>query len=353
MSIKFSNLTKSFDQHTNVIEPLDLEFTQGKFIVLVGPSGCGKTTFLRLIAGLEDVSQGSIEINGKDVTWQASKDRAVAMVFQNYALYPHLSVYENLMYPLKMISISKDERLKRIQEVSQLLGIETLMKRRPAQLSGGQKQRVAIGRALVRKPDIFLFDEPLSNLDARLREQMRLEIAKLHQKLKRTTIYVTHDQLEAMTLADELVVMNQGKVLQVGPPLELYQNPNNLFVAEFLGSPPINKVDCKVIDEAQCKFSFGVFTFSSIPKTAFSATLVLGIRPENVWIQSGSESGKIKGTVTLVEHLGGECHIYVQVGRVQIVVKTGPKKFKNGEEVNLELDENQILWFDKNGRRLA
>ena len=238
--LNIKNVIKSYNNKDNIIKNLSLSVKKGEFLVIVGPSGCGKSTLLRMIAGLEDINSGEIEINGEIVNNISPADRNIAMVFQNYALYPHMNVEKNLSYGLKNRKIPKDEIKKRVKDISKLLQIEELLKRKPSELSGGQRQRVAMGRAIIREPKIFLFDEPLSNLDAKLRNQMRIEIRKLHDKLKITSVYVTHDQVEAMTLADRIVVLNNGVIEQVGIPDEIYNKPQSLFVAKFMGTPPMN-----------------------------------------------------------------------------------------------------------------
>ena len=347
-SIKIEGLEKFYGQ-TRALEPADLDVKEGEFIVFVGPSGCGKTTFLRLIAGLEEASAGKISIGGKDVTWVEPKDRGVAMVFQNYALYPHMTVKENLEYPLNILKLDKVEKAARVDEVATLLEIKKLLNRKPAELSGGQKQRVAIGRALVRKPDVFLFDEPLSNLDARLRGQMRVEILALHQRLKRTSIYVTHDQHEAMTLADRLVVMKDGIIMGEGAPLELYNNPRSLFVAQFLGHPPLNLLSGRN--------SKGFFTSKGgVKLEAPMGAFYCGIRPEHISLKGVGEA-PIKGKVAFIEHLGREAHVQVQVHLAEDLAKEGKKpesivivtednKLQLEEEVSLYPDMSKILWFD-------
>ncbi|MDX2470823.1 MAG: ABC transporter ATP-binding protein [SAR324 cluster bacterium] len=342
-SIKIEGLEKFYGQ-TKALEPADLDVKEGEFIVFVGPSGCGKTTFLRLIAGLEEASAGQIFIGGKDVTWVEPKDRGVAMVFQNYALYPHMTVKENLEYPLNILKLDKVEKASRVEEVATLLEIKKLLNRKPAELSGGQKQRVAIGRALVRKPDVFLFDEPLSNLDARLRGQMRVEILALHQRLKRTTIYVTHDQHEAMTLADRLVVMKDGIIMGEGAPLELYNNPRSLFVAQFLGHPPLNLLTGRN--------SKGVFTSKGgVSLPAPMGAFFCGIRPEHISL-NGKGEAPMKGKVAFIEHLGREAHVQVQIHVEEgknpetMVIVTEDNKLQLQEEVSLYPDMSKVLWFD-------
>ncbi|MGK0289853.1 MAG: ABC-type sugar transport system ATPase subunit [bacterium] len=347
--IVFEQVTKNFDK-TIVLQPASIEIQEGEFVVLVGPSGCGKTTFLRLIAGLEQVTSGNIKIAGNDVTWSEPKNRGVAMVFQNYALYPHMTVEENLQYPLNILKLPKDEKKQRINQVATLLDIEKLLNRRPAQLSGGQKQRVAIGRALVRKPQVFLFDEPLSNLDARLREQMRLEIAKLHQTLKRTTVYVTHDQHEAMTLGDRLVVMNEGRIVQVGHPLELYNNPQDIFVAKFLGNPPINTLEGKFTAEQQFEGTFGKIHIK--PPETKETELTLAIRPDQITIHAPDDEVDCIGTVLRVEHLGMESHYHLKIQEIDFLAVTKIPQFQAGEKVGLKLVAEKALWYSSKTGKL-
>jgi len=298
--IVLKNVRKVFGD-IEVIPGVDLEINDGEFVVFVGPSGCGKSTLLRLIAGLEDVSGGSIEIDGVDVAREPPAKRGLSMVFQSYALYPHMTVRGNIAFPLKMAGEDKSVIEAKVQKAAGTLNLTDYLDRRPGQLSGGQRQRVAIGRAIVREPKAFLFDEPLSNLDAALRGQMRLEISELHKKLTTTMIYVTHDQVEAMTMADKIVVLNAGRVEQVGSPLDLYERPANLFVAGFIGSPTMNFV------EGAAAADFGAST--------------VGIRPEH--LEVSSDEGRWKGMVDIAEHLGSDTFAYVGVegiGRMTVRV---------------------------------
>jgi multiple sugar transport system ATP-binding protein len=300
-----------------VIKGVDLDISHGEFVVFVGPSGCGKSTLLRMIAGLEDISDGTIAIGDRVVNDVEPRDRGVAMVFQSYALYPHMSVYDNVGFGLKMAGTPKDIRDAKIREAAKILQMEHLLDRKPAQLSGGQRQRVAIGRAIVRKPDVFLFDEPLSNLDAALRGDMRMELARLHKDLNATMIYVTHDQVEAMTLADKIVVLDGGVVQQVGSPLELYNKPANLFVAGFIGAPNMNLVAGKVsaVEANTVKLSLGgaeVMVTTNDTSTLNSGdTVTLGIRPHAITSQV---NGPIQGIVQLIEQLGNETVVRVKLG---------------------------------------
>ena len=313
---------------TRVVKGLDLDVEPGEFCVFVGPSGCGKSTILRMIAGLESASEGTIHIGGRDVTRVDPAKRGVAMVFQNYALYPHMSVAENMGFSLKMAKRPKSEIAARVEEVAKLLQIEGLLDRRPADLSGGQRQRVAIGRALVRDPDVFLFDEPLSNLDAALRGQTRVEIARLHGQLGTTMIYVTHDQVEAMTLADRIVVFEGGRIMQSGRPMDLYNTPANLFVAGFIGSPGMN-----------------------ILRQDDGTTL--GVRPEDV-VVVGAGEGDLSGEVGVVERLGGQslAHISLDDGAVIIAASSGDTPLEEGERVGIDLGASRTHRFDRDGERV-
>ena len=294
--IKLNNVNKYFDG-THVIKDVSLVIPKGSFTVLVGPSGCGKSTLLRMIAGLEDIDAGEIEINGRNVADVDSKDRDLAMVFQSYALFPHMTVFENMAFGLTLNKRPKKEIAVRVLEAARILKIEDLLSRKPKQLSGGQKQRVAIGRAITRKPQVFLFDEPLSNLDAALRVQMRFELAKLHQHLNATMLYVTHDQSEAMTLADQIVLLNEGSISQVGKPLDLYNKPKNIFVGTFIGSPKINEIVEDISIQSELNLKPG-------------EEITLGIRPENL-IVNGTTKIFWESRVELVERLGSESLVYL------------------------------------------
>jgi len=327
-SIALENVTKSFGNHS-VIPPINLKIEDGQFVVFVGPSGCGKSTLLRLIAGLEDTSSGIIKIDGADMTDTIPAKRQLSMVFQSYALYPHMSVYNNIAFPLKMANVDKATIDQKVKAAARTLNLTDYLERRPRMLSGGQRQRVAIGRAIVRQPKAFLFDEPLSNLDAALRVNMRLEISELHQQLKTTMIYVTHDQVEAMTMADKIVVLNAGNIEQYGTPMELYRTPANRFVAGFIGSPKMNFVD----GAEAAKFN------------AFS----IGVRPEHMTIAKAS--GTWKGTIGVAEHLGSDTFFYVHCdGLGPVTVRTeGNEDFKPGDTVWLTPDPAHIYRFDKTG----
>jgi len=331
--ITLDKVAKSFGD-VEVIPPLDLTIEDGEFCVFVGPSGCGKSTLLRLIAGLEDVTAGRIEIDGRDMTEVPPAKRGLAMVFQSYALYPHMTVRRNIAFPLRMAGLDKAEQERRVQRAAEVLNLTDYLDRRPGQLSGGQRQRVAIGRAIVREPAAFLFDEPLSNLDAALRVGMRLEISELHARLKTTMIYVTHDQVEAMTMADKIVVLNAGVIEQVGSPLELYRAPRNLFVAGFIGSPRMN--------------------FLTGAEAAKHDAHTIGIRPEHIAV-SASE-GRWQGRAGVSEHLGSDTFIHVHVdGQAEpLTVRAGGDvDFHHGDTIWLTPDEQHLHRFDQNGLRLA
>jgi lactose/L-arabinose transport system ATP-binding protein len=344
---------KSFGA-VDVIHSVNLDITSGEFVVFVGPSGCGKSTLLRLVAGLEDVTSGVLSIGGRDVTNVEPAERGVAMVFQSYALYPHMSVEENMGFGLKMTGHDPAEIKKRTDKAAAILQLGPLLQRKPKQLSGGQRQRVAIGRAIVREPKVFLFDEPLSNLDAELRVQMRLEIAKLHQQLKATMIYVTHDQVEAMTLADKIVVLRAGHIEQVGSPLELYDNPDNLFVAGFIGSPKMNFLDA-VADGAGVRLpQFGNARVPLSLKEAVPAAgqLKLGVRPEHFDPQAAV---KVDIPVDVIEHLGGTSFAYGggdSENPLTVEVKDG-RKVHAGETLSTAIDPARAFLFEAgSGRRI-
>jgi multiple sugar transport system ATP-binding protein len=350
------DIVKKFGR-TEVVHGISLEIGDKEFVVLVGPSGCGKSTVLRMVAGLETLSSGTVQIGERIVNGVAPKDRDVAMVFQNYALYPHMNVFKNMSFGLQLIKTPKAEILQRVNEAAAILGLESLLQRKPHQLSGGQRQRVAMGRAIVRKPSVFLFDEPLSNLDAKLRTQMRTEIKRLHQKVQSTIIYVTHDQVEAMTLADRIVVMRDGNIEQVGPPLELFQHPANTFVAGFIGSPPMNLVPARVVkgDTAltiRLNDRFNV----PIPEKQGMAVrpdteVIMGLRTEDFTLDNGDRSfpddWKVEGTVEVVEPLGGETHMHMNFHGVTFVAKSeGRRVFSVGQSLRMAMNLNHLHLFD-------
>ena len=328
-----------------VIKGIDLEMRDGEFVVFVGPSGCGKSTLLRLIAGLEEVSRGQLFIDGADVTAMPPSRRGLAMVFQSYALYPHMTAGENMGFSLKNAGRPSAEISEKVGEASRVLKLEPLLERRPKELSGGQRQRVAIGRCIVRDPTAFLFDEPLSNLDAALRVEMRYEIAKLHQNLSATMIYVTHDQIEAMTLADRIVVLDAGVIAQVGAPRELYKRPGNLFVAQFIGSPKMNILSCQA-DGSEYRLDGG----RGGPYGRPAPAVKLGIRPEHVEIVEET-SGEIDGMVDVCEYLGADTNVIVDAGsQGQITVRVGGEtELKPGDRVGLKFGADELHFFDSSG----
>lgn len=347
-AISLKQVHKFFDS-LEVIKGVNLEIKEGEFVVFVGPSGCGKSTMLRLIAGLEEITAGSIEIDGKDVTALGASERGLAMVFQSYALYPHMSVAENMAFGLKLAGFDKTQIEQMVNEAAQTLQITSLLDRKPKALSGGQRQRVAIGRAIVREPAAFLFDEPLSNLDASLRVRMRIEISKLHQQLKKTMIYVTHDQVEAMTLADSIVVFNGGYIQQQGSPLSLYTNPNNLFVAKFIGSPNMNVFECQATDQQhKVILNSGDVIETQANEYTHNAAAHLGIRPEHISLTQ-RDSADVCGVVSVVEHLGSETFLYVDVEKVGLftVKMNGIANVAIGESIGLKFEAGKIHLFDE------
>ncbi len=354
--VEFHDLRKSFGA-VEVLHGIELAVQQHAFVVLVGPSGCGKSTLLRMIAGLESITSGFISIGGRVVNRIPAKDRGIAMVFQSYALYPHMTVRENLAFSLEMAKIKKDVMKARIERAAGILHLEPLLERFPAQLSGGQRQRVAMGRALVREPELFLFDEPLSNLDAKLRVEMRVEIKALHQRLESTTIYVTHDQVEAMTMADLVVVMNDGRIEQSGPPLDLYDNPATMFVAGFLGSPAMNLIKGTVATDGSAPV-LDVGDGLQLPLPAGirekpGAEIVYGLRPEHVSI--GPPGSGLPATITLVEAAGWETHLYADMGQhVARIVSAERLNVAHGDHVSLVPDVSCAHLFDATtGARLS
>ena len=338
-SIDLRQVRKVYPGNVTAIHELDLSIEDGELVVLVGPSGCGKSTLLRMIAGLETITDGTISIGEDVVNKKEPAERDIAMVFQNYALYPHMSVRQNLEYGLKNRGTPRDEIDRRVTEAAKILEITPFLERKPRQLSGGQRQRVAMGRAIVRQPKAFLFDEPLSNLDAKLRGQMRIEIRRLQRSLKTTSVYVTHDQLEAMTLADRLVVMNGGRIEQVGKPIELYDKPASLFVAGFIGSPPMNLLPIAALQ------AVAGGTMPSLP----AGTDIVGIRPDQVVVGSG-EGIALSGTVELIEPVGGESHLYVRVEGIDqtlILVQQGRASVGEADKVDFVLPLAALHGFNE------
>ena len=360
-TMSFKNINKVYPNGFHAVKDFNLEVEDKEFIIFVGPSGCGKTTTLRMIAGLEDISSGELSIDGRVINEVEPKDRDIAMVFQNYALYPHMTVYDNMAFGLKLRKVPKAEIKRLVGEAAKILGLEPLLDRKPKALSGGQRQRVAMGRAIVRNPQVFLMDEPLSNLDAKLRGQMRIELSKLHQRLGTTIIYVTHDQVEAMTLGTRIVVMNAGIVQQVDTPQALYESPANLFVAGFIGSPQMNFFDAKVtVKGEKVDFDLGeaVITLDGDKAKKVIAggydgkTVVLGIRPENISDDEDDLAAHpetvIESTVRVYELLGAEVYLYFDFagGNLTARVKPGTKA-RVGDKVKLALDSDKIHIFDK------
>ncbi len=354
--LRFNNVIKRYGK-VEVVHGINLDVLDKEFLVLVGPSGCGKSTLLRMIAGLEEISEGTISIGNRIVNDVAPKDRGLAMVFQNYALYPHMNVYENMAFGLKQRKTPRPEIQQRVESVAQILGLENLLQRKPHELSGGQRQRVAMGRAMVRKPSVFLFDEPLSNLDAKLRIQMRAEIKMLHQRVNSTMVYVTHDQIEAMTLADRIVVLKDGYIEQVGTPLELFLKPSNIFVAGFIGTPPMNLLHCEIAEESGgtwLVFPDGLrLPVPPRQDTALSAgqEVVMGIRTEEITLagENGPSPAEwvYPAVVKVVEPLGNENHLHVEIQGESFVARCeGRRIVKAGEHLNVAFNLDQLHLFD-------
>jgi multiple sugar transport system ATP-binding protein len=354
-TVEMKSLTKIYPGGVKAVDSANITINDREFVVLVGPSGCGKTTTLRMVAGLEEISDGELYIDGKLMNDVAPKDRDIAMVFQNYALYPHMTVYNNMAFGLKIRKFPKQEIDARVKEAAAILDIEELLDRRPKALSGGQRQRVAVGRAIVRHPKVFLFDEPLSNLDAKLRVQMRAEISALHNRLKATMIYVTHDQVEAMTMGDKIVVMRDGVIQQIGAPLELYNHPINRFVAAFIGSPPMNIMRVTVREEGGSILADeGSFTIKVEGKSTdelrpyVGKEVYFGIRPEDlVYQESGARENNIRGKAEVVEPLGADIHIYISTKNNQLIARVPPRwDFKVGDELSFAPDKTRLHFFD-------
>ncbi len=360
-SVELKNIEKKYDNGFIAVPDFSLDIKDKEFVIFVGPSGCGKSTTLRMIAGLEEITGGQLLIDGKVVNDTPPKDRDIAMVFQNYALYPHMTVFDNMAFGLKLRKMPKDEIKEKVTDAAKILGIEELLERKPKALSGGQRQRVAMGRAIVRSPKVFLMDEPLSNLDAKLRVQMRTEISKLHNKLKATFVYVTHDQTEAMTLGTRIVVLKDGYIQQVDSPQNLYNKPNNLFVAGFIGSPQMNFLDVTAIEEnGNISLDFGDYKIK-LPATKgniikekgyIGKEVTLGIRPEDLHDEqafvSTSKESVIKCKVDVTEMLGAEVFLYMTVKGQSITARVDPRtNAKVDDEVEVAIDVNRIHIFDK------
>ena len=346
--LELKNITKVYPNGTKAINETSLNIEHGEFMVFVGPSGCGKSTLLRMIAGLDDITEGEIDLDGKTINKIDPSERDVAMVFQNYALYPHMNVYKNIAYGLKNRGESKENIDKKVKEVSELLEIKEYLQRKPAQLSGGQRQRVAMGRAIARNPKVFLFDEPLSNLDAKLRGQVRIEIKKLQQSMNVTSVFVTHDQVEAMTLGDRLAVINNGVIEQLGTPIDIYEKPASIFVGEFIGSPQMNFVNGTIKNNIFESKGFKLNIDSKID----SANVVLGFRAEDLHLKA---DGEISLTIDIIEKLGSDSIIYGRDKDGQSICykESGNTKLQIGEIINISIDVEQIHFFDeKTGKRL-
>jgi len=343
-------INKVYDKKVHVVKDVSLEIKDKEFMVLVGPSGCGKSTTLRMIAGLEEITSGEIIIGDRVVNELQPKDRDIAMVFQNYALYPHMSVYQNMAYGLKLRKIPKDQIEAQVQKTAAILGLEDYLDRKPKQLSGGQRQRVALGRAIVRQPQVFLFDEPLSNLDAKLRILMRTEISKLHKRLDTTIIYVTHDQVEAMTMGDRITVLNDGIIQQCDTPLNLYDHPRNLFVAVFIGSPSMNMIKGKISAEKPLMFNASGINIPITDEYIQQLTpyagkeVIMGVRPENIMINSNSQ---FKATVEVIEPMGNEIIIYLEIGGVHLLMRIEERLLlKPDDVVNISFKDKHLHFFD-------
>ena len=342
-SVTFEHVVKRYTPEVTVVKDFNVEITDKEFMVLVGPSGCGKSTALRMLAGLESISEGEIRIGDRTVNDVAAKDRDIAMVFQSYALYPHMTVYANMAFPLKMKKMPKADIEKRVKNASASLGLDDFLGRKPKALSGGQRQRVALGRAIVRDPEVFLLDEPLSNLDAKLRGQTRIELQKLHRELETTFIYVTDDQVEAMTMGDRIAVMNGGILQQVGTPGEIYDHPANLFVAGFIGSPTMNFVSVDTKDDTASAAGFKVH----LPKSVSSTRGTLGFRPEAVTDRVDDGASPLDMKVEVVERLGSDLFLYGRVGEATITARVDPRMDVSvGDDVKLGLDTRTLHLFD-------
>jgi len=357
-TLNFEGVKKTYAGNVPVIHGIDMDIADGEFIVIVGPSGCGKSTLMRMVAGLESVTEGRIRIDGAVVNDLEPAERDIAMVFQNYALYPHMSVYDNMAYGLKLRKLARDDIRQRVEAAARILELDKLLERRPRQLSGGQRQRVAMGRAIVREPKVFLFDEPLSNLDAKLRVAMRLEILKLHRRLGTTSLYVTHDQVEAMTLAHRMVVMNQGVPEQIGTPMEVFDKPASTFVASFIGSPPMNLLEVNVAGDGTMQTAGGTpldLSPLDVPQAVRGRRVVMGLRPEHMLLNTRG----IEAVVEMIETLGSEQLVHCRCGQTMLVVRCATRQQADatprvGETVQLGPDGRHPLhWFDADsGRRV-
>jgi multiple sugar transport system ATP-binding protein len=354
--VELQGISKVYEGNVRAVDNANIVVEDKEFVVLVGPSGCGKSTTLRMVAGLEDISEGELRIDGEVMNDVPPKDRNIAMVFQNYALYPHMTVYDNMAFGLRIKKVPKDEIERRVREAARTLDIEKFLDRKPKALSGGQRQRVAVGRAIVRNPKVFLFDEPLSNLDAKLRVQMRAELSDLHLRLNATMIYVTHDQVEAMTMASKIVVMKDGKIQQIGSPLYLYNHPINKFVAGFIGSPPMNFLTVKVAEKGgSVVLDEGTFAIKPAPdhveylKKHVGKEVFFGIRPEDLaYTEKPAAENNIPVKITVVEPLGADIHLWLTTGTQPLVARTEPHyQFKVGDTVNFIPRLDKARYFDK------
>ena len=357
-SVRLDNVKKVYDNSFTAVHEASMEIGNGEFVVLVGPSGCGKSTTLRMIAGLESITAGSLFIGEERVNDVAPKDRDIAMVFQNYALYPHMTVRDNMAFGLKLRKYKKSEISERVEHAAEILGIDSILDRKPKQLSGGQRQRVAVGRAIVRKPKVFLFDEPLSNLDAKLRVQMRTEISKLHQQLESTMVYVTHDQVEAMTMGDRIVVMKDGYIQQIDTPLNLYNNPTNVFVGGFIGSPAMNFIKGSIVQDDGLKIKERNTTnLLDIPASKadmlngyIGKSIILGVRPESISLSSnnsGDEEKQFRVNLDVIEPMGNEIIIYTDSGSHKLIARLSPQALPNpGDSLDLIIDSSKMHYFD-------
>ncbi len=348
--VKFENLIKQYNENAVILKGINLDIKNGEFMVLVGPSGCGKSTLLRTLAGLETVTSGKVMIGDKVVNNLPPKDRNIAMVFQSYALYPHMTVEENMAFGLKVRKMPESEIREKVNAAAEMLDIKHLLKRLPKEMSGGQRQRVAMGRAIVRNPEVFLFDEPLSNLDASLRTQMRVELKKLHEKLGTTIMYVTHDQVEAMTLADRIVILNKGIIQQVGTPAELFDTPTNIFVAGFIGSPSMNLIRMKTIkrDNYHTLVSEGINIGVIFGEGAYHEELIAGIRPQDFMLTD--DNPEISGSVEIVETLGRRSLVHVRLsetGKITVELDSAvARNFKTGSQIQLNVKHEKMHFFD-------
>jgi len=356
-SVTIENVTKIYDDEVLAIDNASLEIEDKDFLVLVGPSGCGKSTLLRMIAGLENITKGSIYIDGKRINNVAPKNRDIAMVFQNYALYPHMTVYDNMGFGLKLRKFDKETIEKRVKETASILEIEPLLERRPKALSGGQRQRVALGRAIVRDPSVFLFDEPLSNLDAKLRVQMRIEIKRLYNELNTTMVYVTHDQVEAMTMGNKIAVLRDGRIQQVDSPLNLYNDPTNKFVADFIGSPSMNFIEGTLVPNGEMEFQSSLVNFP-VPQsigqdleTHVDSKVILGVRPEDIYDAAHPRSKNLTKeqpiTIDVVEPMGNEIYLYFGGKQNSYCMRTpADRTYQANKDIHLAFDLDKIYFFD-------